>query len=152
MAELYGIDNGGTGLSAATAKTVIELLSGSTASARICELWLSCDYVTIATPLFIKVELLTATSGTGTAYTPKRLNGEAQNRASVCTAKINDSVEPTSPTVFRTSGFVVPSGPLIFQFPLGREGMYLPPSTTMGVRLTCASAITNVYANLAFEE
>jgi hypothetical protein len=151
VAEVYGIDNSGTGLTAATAKTVIEISNSTTTASRLIELVLSCDYVTIATPLFIKVEFILGTSGTGTAYTPKKLNGEAQNRAAGTTAKINDTVEPTSVTVLRTMGFVVPGGPLALQWPLGRE-TYYNVNNMLGIRCTCASAITNVFASALIEE
>lgn len=147
MAEAASIDNGGAALVAATAKTLIELSSGSTVTARIIEVFFGADPTTSGT---LKVELISATSGTGTAYTPKRVNADGQNRAANATAKINDTVEPSSVTVLRTWMFPLPMGGFDLQFPLGREP-YLPVSTMFGLRFT-SSITANGYATLIFEE
>lgn len=147
MAESYSVDNGGTALTAATAKTVVELSTPSTQTDRIIDITVGCD-VTAAGSL--KVELIDATSGTGTSYTPKKVNGEAQNRAANTTAKINDSVEPTSVTVLKTWMFTLPLGGFEIQLPLGRE-RYIPASKMYGIRLTSSQA-GNGYAYAEVEE
>lgn len=151
MAECYSITTGiGTpiALSAATAKTVIEVAAASTQTARLVQASVSFDAAAAAAG--IKVELVRyATTGTGTAYTPLKYNGEAQNRAALCTAKVNDTVEPATPTVVEC-WYVPNTAGQFWQLPLGRE-VYVPSSTLMGIRVTSAAAV-NCAANLIFEE
>jgi hypothetical protein len=98
----------------------------------------------------IKVELVRyATTGTGTTYTPLKYNGEGQARASLCTAKVNNTVEPGTPVAVEC-WYVPNTAGQFWQLPLGRE-MYVPPSTLLGIRVTSAAAV-NCAANMAFEE
>lgn len=151
MAEEYSVTTGiGTpiALSAATAKTVVEVAAGSTATARLVQAAVSFDAATPAAG--IKVELVRyATTGTGTTYTPLKYNGEAQNRAALCTAKVNDTVEPSTPTVVEC-WYIPNTAGQFWQLPLGRE-CYIPSSTLLGIRITSAAAV-NCAANLLFEE
>lgn len=150
MSETYSITVTAVALAAATAKTIIEIGTPSTGACRLIGLEVSFDGVTAAAvPVAVEVMKFAAT-GTGSAYTPLKMNGEAQNRAAVCTAKTSDTVEPASQT--RVVGWKVsPYGGLwVYQWPLGRE-LYLPPSSFFGIRCT-APAIVNVDANLTFEE
>lgn len=151
MAEVFSVSSGiGTpvALVANTPKTVVEVSAGATTSARIVQAAVSFDAATAAAG--IKVELVRfAATGTGTAYTPLRYNGEAQARSAVCTAKTNDTVEPTTPTTVE-AWYVPNTAGQFWQLPLGRE-VYLPPSTTMGLRVTSAAAV-NCAVNLLFEE
>jgi len=97
-----------------------------------------------------KVELVRYTAtGTGTVYAPLRGNGEAQNKASLLTAKVNDTAEPAGGTVIRT-WYVPLSGLLPYLLPLGRE-LYVPVSSWLGVRVTSPVAI-NGAVNLEYEE
>lgn len=147
MAEVYSVDSGAVALTAATAKTVVEISTPSTQTNRLVELDIGCDATGTGT---LKVELIQATSGTGTAYTPKKFNGESQNRVANTTAKTNDTVEPTSVTVLRTWEFPLPLGGFAIQQPLGREH-YMPPSVMYGYRLT-ASIGANAFVTVLFEE
>lgn len=148
MAEVYGVTNGGVALAAATAKTVIELAIPATGSGRIVQVACSFDASTAAAAIVVELVRF-ATTGTGTAYTPLRYNGEGQNRAAVWTAKINNTVEGGTPTVVE-SYFVPNTSGQFWQYPLGRE-LYCPSSTFIGLRVTSA-AIVNCRATLAFEE
>lgn len=147
MAEVYSVDSGSCALTAATAKTCIELSTPSSQTDRIVDVTVGADPTATGT---LKVELITATTGTGTAYTPKKVNGEAQNRAANTTAKINDSVEPTSVTVLKTWMFPLPLGGFEIQLPLGREH-YIPASSMYGLRLT-SSITANAYVSTQIEE
>jgi hypothetical protein len=147
-AETYSIDSPANALVAATAKTCIEIATPATQTNRIIDLTVGADAVVSGT---LKVELITlAATGTGTAYTPKKCNGEAQNRAANTTGKITDTAEGTTPTVLKTYLFPLPLGGFEIQLPLGRE-RYMPVSTIVGVRLT-ASVACNGYAYVEFEE
>lgn len=147
MAEVYSVDSGLVALVAATAKTLVEISTPSTQTNRLVDLFIGCDAVTAGT---LKVEMIQATTGTGTTYTPKKFNGEAQNRAANTTAKIADTVEPTSVTVLRTWMFPLPLGGFEIQLPLGREH-YMPGSVMFGYRLT-ASIGANGFVTVQFEE
>lgn len=148
MAEVYGATNGGVALVAATAKTVIEIAAGATVTGRLVGASVSFDATTAAAG--IKVEVMRyATTGTGTTYTPLKYNGEGQARAALCTAKVNDTVEPGTPVVVETY-YVPNTAGQLWQLPLGRE-MYLPGSTLMGLRVTSA-AVVNCAANMQWEE
>ena len=151
MAETYSIDAPAVALVAATAKTVA-IASTGTNTARVVDITVSADYVTIATPITLKVELVKyASAGTSTAQTPTRVNGEAQNRAAITAGGINCSAEPTTPVVIKTWMLVLPGGPFELLGPLGREIGYAAASSFFGVRCTASSAC-NVYVNLQFEE
>lgn len=151
MARLYSVTTGiGTpiALSAATAKTVIELAAGAAIQADIVQAGVSFDASVPAAG--VKVELVRyATTGTGTAYTPLKYNAAAQGLASVVTAKTNDTVEPGTPTVVEV-WYVPNTAGQFWQLPLGRE-LALVASTILGLRVTSAAAI-NCGANLLFEE
>lgn len=147
MTVQYVVTAGPTALAAATAKTMIEL----TTTANVpCE-WVAVDITfdgTTATATPVRVDFCTyAATGTGTAYTPKRL-GQAIG-TSQTTSKINDTVEPTTPVVV-FSWYVPPTGGVMYQWPLGRE-LFHNVSTVQGIRLT-APATVNTIVNLTFEE
>jgi hypothetical protein len=148
MAEVYSVTAGAVALTAATAKTVIEITTTSTKPARVVQ-W-SATLDASAAAAGVKVELVRYTgASTGSAYTPLKYNGEGQAIAAQTSAKTNDTVEPTTPTVVET--YYIPNTAGIFvQYPLGREH-YVPISTIWGIRVTSA-AVVNVSANLAFEE
>lgn len=151
MAETYGVDSAIVS-SVAAAKTMIGIATGSTTSNRVIRHFVASDYTTIATPINVKVELTTWSSdGTGSAYTPKKINGEAQNRASIATAKTNYTVEPTSPTVVQTDEALFPGSARDVFGPLGRELGYMAASAFMGLRCTPGASI-DLTANWSFEE
>jgi hypothetical protein len=150
VAKVYTVTTGAVALVAATAKTVAEVTTG----AGVTNAWVGFDVTfdgVTATNVPVKVEIVSYTgASTGTAFTPLRANGEAQNVAAVSTAKINDTVEPTTPTVRRT-WFIPPTSGVLWQFPLGREIGYMPVSSIYGIRCTAANGV-NVAINLDFEE
>lgn len=148
MAQVYSIDNGGATLTAATAKTLVELSTGSGDQARIVDITVSSDASAAGNLL---VELIVATTGTGTSYTPKKMNADAQASAADCTAKINDTVEPSSVTVLKVWNMPLPGGPFELQLPLGREH-FVPVSSMYAIRCTTGLSSTKAYVNVAFEE
>lgn len=149
MAETYTVQVGSVTLTAATAKTMVEIAAPSTQSFRMIAVSVWFDGSVSGTSN-AKVEIVRyATTGTGTAYTPLRANGEAQNKAALCTAKVSDTVEPGTPTVVKTWSVPLSSG-MIVQWPLGRE-LYATVSTLMGIRVTApVAAICSV--DIEFEE
>lgn len=149
MAKVYTISTGAVALTAATAKTVAEWTTTSATTL----IWVGFDVTfdgATATNVPVKVELVSYTgASTGTTFTPLKANGDAQNMAATSTAKTNDSVEPTGPTV-RRSWAIPPTGGVSFQFPLGREIGYMPVSSIYGIRCTAPNAV-NVYVNIDAE-
>jgi len=151
MAETYVVTASGVALVAATAKTVAEVTAGSTVSARIISIDITTKNGVTTQNSEMLVELVRyTTASTGTAFTPTRVNGESQNRASLCTAKTNDTVEPAGTVTVVKSWYVPSTAGVIQQLPLGRE-VYLPPSTIIGVRCNAPQAQT-VAVNIEFEE
>jgi hypothetical protein len=147
MAEQYAVSNGSVALVAATAKTLVELTTIATMDAA----WIGFDisFDASGTGTNVKVEIVSyAASGTGTAYTPTRLGGN-QGRASLSTAEINSTVEPTTPTVLLTWYVPLNSG-FSYVWPLGRE-LQMSVSKVYGIRVT-APSIVNAACNLYFEE
>lgn len=147
MAVQYVITTGSVALTAATAKTVIELAS----NANIPPEWVAVDITfngTNAAAVPVTVDFCTYTAtGTGTSYTPKRF-GQALG-VSQSTAKINDTVEPAGAAVV-FSWFVSPTSGITYQWPLGRE-LFQATSTFMGIRLNAPAAV-NAIVNLTIEE
>lgn len=147
MATQYAITTSNVALAAATAKTLIEGVSTANVPPEWIALDITFDGVT-ATAVPVRVDFCTyAATGTGTTYTPKRLGQAVGNPAS--TWKINDTVEPTTPTIL-FSWWIPPTSGIMYQWPLGRE-LFHPVSTIQGIRLTAPAAV-NAIVNLTIEE
>jgi hypothetical protein len=145
----YSVTTGLTALAAATAKSMVEVNPGSGLPAELISMDVSSSYATSATPITLLIELVSNTAtGTGTTYTPKRY-GQAVGVAQ-STTKINDTVEPSTPTVIQAWELVLPSGPFSYQWPLGREYL-LTTSSFNAIRCT-ASAVCSVIVNAVIEE
>lgn len=142
---------GDIALSAATAKTIMSVITASNALTRICELSVSFDGVT-ATAEPVTVELCYSTqagAGTSTAHTIAQLRGPT--RTVQGTAARNYTAEPTTLTVLKR--WLVPAfnGLLVIQFPLGREPEQVVTADAFCVRCT-APATVNAQGYLEFEE
>lgn len=150
MQRDYTIDAPAFALTAGTAAWIIGAISSSLVPVDLIDLTLGCDAT--ATGL-LKVEFCTfTTDGTGSAYTPKPMNGEGNLCAATTTAKTAYSVAPSGTiVVLKTFMFPLPLGGFEIQLPLGRENS-IPVSTKFGFRLTSTTVSPNAYANLAFEE
>jgi hypothetical protein len=131
-----------TTLTAATARTILELPTPANVSTVLKELIIGCD-ATVAGNL--KIEMGTfATTGTGTAATPQVYGGDRGITSGITGAKVKDTVEPSTFTQ-GTVGAALYPGLLIplpmyyvFQWPLAEE-FAIPESTNFGIRLTSAS-------------
>lgn len=148
MAQLYSATSGVGALTAATARTLIELATGAT----IDNVWVGFDITfdgVTATAVPVKVDIISTTaSGTGTSHTPARI-GNAQARASITTAEILTTVEGSTPTVLM-SWYVPPTSGFSYQWPLGRE-LGMTVSKFFGLRCTAPAGV-NALANVFFEE
>lgn len=157
MATGYTVTTGtsATALSAATAKTLINLIAGANQQAIITEFSVSFDGVTAsAVPVLVELcQSTQATAGTpGSSPTPAVIRGLGTASA---TPGINYSAEPTVLTVIK-QWLVTPNGGLlVVQSPLGRETItnLSGSSTVKAVALRCtAPAAVNVRAYMEFEE
>lgn len=148
MAEQYSVAVSAVALSAATAKTVVELATGATIDNTLISLDVSFNGVTsTAVPVLVEV-ITTAATGTGTAATPNRV-GPNQGRPSLTTAKTNLTVEGSTPVVV-WSWYVPPTSGFSYLWPLGRE-LSMGPSKFLGIRCTAPAAVSAA-VTLAFEE
>lgn len=127
MTAQYAIHTGLTALTAATAKTLVEINTGTGTPTELIKLGVSSSYLTTATPISLVVELGTTTAtGTGTAFTPKR-TGQAVGTAQ-STVKINDTVEPSGFAVTHAWDLTLPGDRIDYIWDLGRE-YFLGPIT-----------------------
>ena len=154
MPATYYIAWDSTALSAATAKTILELPTPANTSIEILELVIGCD-VSAAGILNIQWGTF-ATTGTGTAATPQKWQGDRTIDSAVTAAKIKDTVEPATFTQ-GTAGAALYPGVLVptpclpfFQWPLGRE-FSIAESINFGIRLT-SSVAGNTSGWIVWEE
>lgn len=143
---------GSLALSAATAKTILNVINSSTGLVRLVEFSVSFDGAT-ATAVPAVVELCQSTeAGAGTAGTaPTVVQMRGPTRTQQFTAKQGYSAEPSALTAF--ARYFVPAfnGTLVEQFPLGREPEMVTASRGICVRVT-APATVNVSGYLVVEE
>jgi hypothetical protein len=130
-------------LVAATAKTILELPSPANCSPQIEELVIGCDASTAGS---LVIEWGTfATTGTGTAATPQKWRGDRTIDSAISSAKVADTVEPTTFTQGTLGAALYPAVviPLpmwyVFQWPLDHE-FAVAESTNFGVRLTASTS------------
>lgn len=142
---------GDIALSAATAKTILNVINAANSLIRITELSVSFDGVT-ATAEPVTVELCSSTqagAGTSTAHTIVQVRGPT--RTVQATGARNYTAEPTTLTVLKR--WLVPAfnGLLLVQFPLGREPEQVTTADGLCIRCT-APATVNVQGYIEFEE
>jgi hypothetical protein len=142
-AALYYIAWNSVALSSATAKTILEFPSPANVSMQIEELVIGCDASTAGN---LKVEWGTyTTTGTGTAATPQKWQGDRNIDSAVASAKVADTVEPSGFSQGTLGGTLYPAVviplPMYFpfQWPLEHE-FAVPESTNFAIRLTASIA------------
>lgn len=142
--------NGDIALTAATAKTILNVINAANGLIRITEMAVSFDGVS-STAEPVTVELCSstqATAGTSTAHTIVQTRGPT--RTVQATAARNYTAEPTTLTVIKR-WLVHPQTGLFVQFPLGREPEQVTTADGLCIRCT-APATVNVQAYMEFEE
>jgi hypothetical protein len=146
MADKYSVTADAVALTAATAKTVLQIATPATTRARVCEVVIGFDGVTAAnTPVLVEL-LRQTTAGTSTATTPAALDPGAP--ASLATAGRNHTAEPTAGTVIKSWRVTPVGGLLVIPF-YGDEQPVVGVSSWMGLRCTAAQAV-NVNAQITF--
>ena len=149
----YVVNNtSATALTAATAKTIINIIPSTGRTATIVEFGVSFDGVTAsAVPVLVELCSSTqATSGTSTAGTLTQLRGRTTTVGA--TAGINYSAEPTVLTAIKQWLVTPYGGNLVIQFPLGREPE-ADATTNKGIAIrVTAPAAVNVRAYAEVEQ
>lgn len=152
MAARYTVEtNGDIALSAATAKTIMSVITASNSLTRLTELSVSFDG-TSATAVPVMVELCYSTqagAGTSTSHTSAQTGGPT--RTVQGTAARNYTAEPTTLTVWKRWKIRADGGLLLLQFPLGREPEQVVTADAMCVRVTAAATV-NVQGYMEYEE
>lgn len=135
-------------LTAATAKTLVQIVPGSNVTVRIIEVGISFDSTT-SSEAPVAVDLMRqTTAGTSSSLTLVA-DQESNSKAAVATALQTFSAEPTAGNVLRTWHVTPVGGLLVIQFPLGRE----PDALTNRIALRAnAPSTETVTAYITFEE
>jgi hypothetical protein len=142
--------NGDVALSAATAKTILNVINAANGLIRITELGVSFDG-TSSSAEPVTVELCSSTqgaAGTSTSHTIVQCRGPT--RTVQATAARNYTAEPTTLTVIRR-WLVHPQTGIVVQFPLGREPEQVTTADGLCIRCTSPAAV-NAQAYIEFEE
>jgi hypothetical protein len=137
-------------LTAATAKTLLQLVTPSTRRVWINEIGISFKSST-TTDAPILVELLRqTTAGTMSAATP--LLEDPADAASLCTGcQQTATVEPTASDILRHWDVAAQAGLVVYQFPLGME-IVMAVSTKLGLRATAPQTQAGVEAYILYTE
>lgn len=143
--SLYTARVSGVSLSAATAKTLLQVHS-TTKPLRVVELGISFMSIS-ATDVPVAVDLMrTSTDGTSSSLTLVADDDRAESP--IATALQTFSAEPTPGNILRTWQ-LTPLGIFVIQFPLGREPVAY--GSRLAIRTTAPQAQTAT-AYLTFEE
>lgn len=136
-------------VSATTAKTVASVITPATRRVRIKRVTLTGLSVTSSHAPGTMEIVQFDTDGTGTAVTPVAL--DASETASLCTAKVNYTAEPTTNVVVRSTTGISPQG-VTYEKSFGPgEEVIVPVSKVIGVRITFPEA-QNVWPEIEFSE
>ena len=142
---------GNIALTAATAKTVLNIINASNSLIRIVEIGVSFDGVT-STAVPVVVELCKSTqAGAGTSTSHTIVQGRGPTRTVQATAARNYTAEPTVLTAYKR--WLVPAfmGLVVIQFPLGREPEIITSANAYALRCTAPAAV-NFQGYMEFEE
>ena len=160
MAELYTLTLSAVAPGASVTKGILYVPAASTQPFRVTSCDISMDGSSSATfwPLFewqIWSGAFTAPTG-GTSLTTQKGNGESQNKAALTTGakKGTFTAEITGGSNFTTKSKYIPTGSALpYQWPLSREGLYVPESAALYLRATTpASFAQNIAIDVELEE
>lgn len=146
MADKYVTSADAVALTAATAKTVLQIATPANLRARVTEISVGFDGVTASNPAVLVELVRQTTAGTATAQTPAPIDPAAP--ASLVSSLRNHTAEPGSGTVIKSWRLTPVGGLLVIPF-YGDEQPVVGISSWLGIRCT-ASAVVNVNANINF--
>jgi hypothetical protein len=150
----YVIETAGAiALTAATAKTILNIINGTNAITRLTAFHIGFDGVTpTAVPVLVEIGYCTQASAgtpTGGTFTPTQVRGPTRTPQAL--GSRNYSAEPTVITSWFPFLFPAFNGSVIMQFPLGREPEQIVTADGLLLRCTAPAAV-NVRGWLEFEE
>lgn len=146
----YSVSATAQSTSAATTKTLIQLITGSTRRAAILEVTIAFKSST-TTDAPALVELLRQTTVGTAGSNPTPILEDPADPPAIATAGINYSAEPTASDILRSWDVPVQGGLVVYQFPLGYE-VVMGVSTRLGLRVTTPQAQTGVEARIVWQE
>lgn len=148
--DLYSVNSGVVSLSAATAKTVLQIATPATTRAKVVGFSVSFNSVTASDAPAVVDFLRQTTAGTGgTSATLAPLDPDAPASQVTGLYDIN-AAEPTGGNVL-WSGYVTPVGGLfVYNFADGEEPI-LDISNRVGIRINSPSAVSAI-ATLTYAE
>lgn len=151
-ASTFLVSADGIALTAATAKTILELKTTSTCDIVIRKWWVEFDGTSsTATPVKIEVgRFSTATTTNGTSPTPTKLNYGGNSIASNVTAGYNTTTEGAGTASDVEIHRVPPTGGLYIEYSLGTEWV-LGASGFWRIRCTAAAGV-NATFGIVWEE
>lgn len=149
MAVQYTVPTGTVALTAATARVVMELPTGSSMGLSMIGLDITLSATAVGTCI---AEWMTyATTGTATTVTPSKLGVDQGPAAMVGTVKVNHTVAPGTLAAGGLPNWILPlPGMYSIAAPLGRE-FYWPLSTLRCLRLT-STLTCNANVDVFFEQ
>lgn len=150
----FTVTSTGIGLTAATAKTTVGVLSGANSPVDIVEFAVSGDGASgnLLIELVFGTNASNAPGTNSTSFTPLQIRGRAQTMNA--TAGITWTAEPTVLTVVKRWRLPWAAGCFVLQAPLGREVNSIVAASTsgkfVGFRMTSSVTVTNTdyYAEL----
>jgi hypothetical protein len=153
VARKYTITSGLTSLAASTTKVACLLATPTTETAVVIAADISFDGTATgaaAIPVRVAIVRVTAASSGGSTFTPASWRKGAP--VANCTARINDTVDGSSPTILQ-EWLVPPTTVMPYQLPLSRE-FALDVSDFLELRLISQAGMTTVdyVGSLVFEE
>ena len=138
---MFGVSADQVALTAAAAKTVLELATPSTAGLTPVMWWVEFDGVSAsALPVKVEVGIFSAAVTTATTATPFSLNGGERGVASSGAAKTNATAEGAGTATYVETHRVSPTSGILVQEPLGNE-LVVGPSSFWRIRLTAAANV-----------
>jgi hypothetical protein len=146
----YTTLSGSQNLAAATAETLIQLVTGSTRRAEITGFTLAFPSVTAAHVPVLCEFLLQTTAGTASAVTPGA--DDQADPAAIATAQKTFTAEPTASTILRQFLLTPVGGLIICDLEAMNKTIRMLISTRVGLRVTATDAQTGVYAELGHQE
>lgn len=154
----FSVTSGGNFALGSTAKTVLNLITGSDSPPVICEFGISFDVISGAAAVVL-LEMCSSTQGaagtTGTIGTVTAVRGYPGYTARSTVAG-QYSGEPTTLVAIKQWWIRPDQGPFVIQWPLNREPMGLLTAATamkgIAFRASTASGAPNCRAYMEFEE
>lgn len=147
--HVYRVLSTDQSLTATTAKTIVQLVTGATRRAKILTLELAFSSVTSTEAPVLAELVLQTTAGTMSAATP--VAADQADPAAICTAQITATVEPTTTTILWAERLTPVGGTAVWVFPKD-EQITMLVSTRVGLRLTAPANQSSIRAVLTFQE